>query len=92
MISEISVSSMCMWSVLDPAAKCIFCCGFISKSWKATGLRGCSHIEKEHEETYQGTGIYSVFSFVHLNNIRKYNTRQEVPSQTRQKKDYLESA
>lgn len=65
---------MCMWSVLGSAVKCISCCGFISKSLKATGLRGCSHIETEHGETYQTTGNHSVFSFVHLNNIRKHKT------------------
>lgn len=65
---------MCVCNVLGPAVKCISYCGFISKSLKATSLRGCAHIDTGHEKTYQGTGNYSVLSSVHLNNIRKHET------------------
>lgn len=48
--------------------------GSYQKSLKATGLRGCSHTDPDHGETYQGTGNYSMLSSVHLNNIRKHKT------------------
>lgn len=65
---------MCMWNVLGPTVQYISYCEFISKSLKGTGLRGCSHIDTEHGETYQRTRNYSMFSSVHSNNIRKHKT------------------
>lgn len=48
--------------------------GLYQKSVKASSLRGCFHTDPDHGETYQGTGNYTTFSSVHLNNTRKHKT------------------
>lgn len=67
--------------------------GLYRKSLKASGLRGCSHTDLDHRETYQGTGNYSVLSHVHLKKHQEAQDRKPLLRQgKKKKKDYLESA